>query len=173
MYDLNPKWSVGIGFTNLQFSASATKRQVNSSTFSVRVKYNFVPSTKPFVPYLQVGYNFLNNIDLSLGQFTNTFGQRQEQFSGSTTTYLGVSFNLGAEIRLSNPFRFVVSSGLNKVNLTSDDNILSTAFYNNPSRTSNDPVNTKPPTAVNGVGFWSYTAGLKYYFGRTKKKRNF
>lgn len=161
-------FSLAAVYRSVSFSSSASDRHTQANSFGVQAKFNFIRNTKPIVPFIQTEYMFSNALKLSQGAVTSpTYpNQKQPAFSNySVSTTLGIGVDLGTEIKISDPLSFIVLAGYHGIQLTNNDD---KALFN-----SLNYGTYLKPVSFDGVFYIQITGGMKYYFGRQKKKRDF
>ncbi len=162
-------FSLGAVYRSISFSTSSSDRHTQVTSFGVQAKFNFIKNTKPIVPFIQTEYIFSNSSKLSQGAVTSSAfpNQKQPAFSNySVSTTLGVGVDLGTEIKISDPLSFIVMGGYHGIQLTNNDD---KALFN----TLNYGSSYLKPGNFDGIWYLQITGGMKYYFGRQKKKRDF
>ena len=169
MWEASKIFSVGFLYQRISFSTSDSKRTAAGTNLGPVIKINFARNTRKIFPFFQLAYTFSNQTILSQEKVTSTRypSEIQPSFSNqSTSTDFGFMADLGAEVRITNSFNFIFTSGLHGFQLADDawaKNLLSTLSYGNYQK----------PDYLDGAFYIQISGGLKYYFGRQKKKRDF
>ncbi|MBS1544976.1 MAG: hypothetical protein JST14_15170 [Bacteroidetes bacterium] len=155
-------------FRSLNWTMNANHRTSSMNSVGLQFKFNFVRNTKKFVPFAQAEFMAINSNHLSQQKAASpTYPQQvQPAFEQSFTTNLGVGLDLGGEISISQPFSIVLKGGLHGVQIAVPDK-------DKDFTRSLDYGVYLPPGGLDGVVFAQLTAGIKYYTGRTKKKRDY
>ncbi|MBY0434667.1 MAG: hypothetical protein K2U26_11205 [Cyclobacteriaceae bacterium] len=163
MWEASEIVSVGMIYSTISFSADVG-RKLSATSFGPVFKVNFVRNTKRVIPFFLVGYTFSNNVKYSQEKATSTTyaAQVQPAFSGSGTTSLGLIGDFGAEIRLTKSIHALLTAGWRGFDLGS-------VSVNVPSY----GTGFQQPAGFDGTTFLQFDAGLKYYLGKGKKKRDF
>jgi len=167
MWEASKVIGVGVVYSSANLNSADHHRTMRTSSLGLQLKVNFVRNTKKVVPFLQAAYMFTNSNKMHQDKATSTIygSQTQPSFEITSSTGYGGSADLGVEIRLSEPWALLVLAGIHEVQLES------------PS--ANNAVNALnygsyiAPVSVDGVVWLQGSAGLKYYFSRNSKKRDF
>lgn len=164
-WEATPHFGVTLVYRNTDFKMSANHRTASSNSLGVQIKVNFVENTKKLVPFFQAEYMFMNSNHMSQETATSTSypSQTQPAYVLNFNTNLGIGGDLGLEYKLGPSLAAVVVGGFHGVQATDGNENLSTLNYGN----------YVPPTHIDGVFFLQFTGGLKYYTGRSKKKKDF
>ncbi|HRI79961.1 MAG TPA: hypothetical protein PLR06_10545, partial [Cyclobacteriaceae bacterium] len=112
------------------------------------------------------GYFFSNNYSITQGQATSTVYPTQVQpaFSVTGSGNVGLLAEFGAEVRLTSSIYFIANVGGRGIDIGGSLGKPTLPSYGS---------GYQQPTDFDGSFFLSYNAGLKYYFGKGKKKRDF
>ncbi len=170
---LNLTWEATsiLGISLVYHTSSQTmaesKRRMTSNSIGIQVKVNFVRNIQKVVPFFQAGYFFSNSntVKQEAAVSSKYPSQVMPAFEFKYSTTLGVSGDLGVEFKLSQPVSFVIQAGLHGVQLASEPDVNASSLDLGPSYRS--------PSNFDGAFWFQATGGVKYYFGKGKKKRDF
>ncbi|QOI96296.1 MAG: hypothetical protein HRU69_01860 [Flammeovirgaceae bacterium] len=165
-WEASNRVSLGLVYRYMQFSNSKNNRSSKDGGLGLRFKVNFISHEKKFVPYGQLQFMFFGNHIINQEQVTDSRGQVQPAFDESVKAKVGVGLDLGLEFKLTGGFYATISGGFHAVDLDEESGRAIEALYIG-------QVSNNTPDKIIGPMFIQFSGGLKYYFSKRKKKRDF
>ena len=99
--------------------------------------------------------------------------QAMPAFEQSYSTSLGLVADLGLEIKLSQPVSLVIQLGGRGAQFTGENSGVFAKSINVNTKNPSPNVQYKSISNFDGAFWVQATGGIKYYFGKSKKKRDF
>lgn len=159
-WEISDHFSAGLAFQMLNLTSEENFRTADITSLGVQFRVNLSSSQKQWVPFLQGAYYFSNAQTYDQKQTTQgTLTQPAIAATGSTS--LGFNFDFGLEYKIMKSMGLQFTVGLNGVDPIPDV----------PAGTDYSPYYT--PEHFNGGLSMTFAGGIKYYFGRGDKKRDF
>ena len=161
-------FGITLVYRNIDLDMPQSARKASSNGLGLQFKLNFISNTKRVVPFFQGEFLFTNYNTISQTSATSTKypAQTQPAFDASFSTNLGIGGDLGLEIKLTDSFRLLLMGGLHGVEWTAEQG-------NAVAGTLNYGAAYAAPNGFDGVFFTQFVGGVKYYLGKSKKKRDF
>lgn len=164
MWEVSNHFAAGLIYQNIQWTLTENQRKSDISSIGVEFRVNFSGSDKKIVPYFQGAYLFSNSNAVQQSQATGIGSQVQPSFSSAQSTSVGFGADLGIEFKITQSWGLQLTGGLHGIEAVSNDTFVKSLDYG---------VTVAKPQGFNGVFFIAFTGGVKYYFGRGVKKRDF
>lgn len=159
-WEISDHFSAGITFQMLNVSNPANFRKADITSIGGQFRVNFSSSQNQWIPFFQGAFYFSNSQKYTQDQATNG-SQTQPAISASGTTSIGFNADLGLEYLVTKSIGVQLTAGFS--GLQPIDEV--------PAGVSYSPYYT--PVHFNGGFYFSVCGGIKYYFGRGGKKRDF
>lgn len=161
-WEITDHFSAGLAFQMMNLSSSENFRTADITSLGVQIRVNFSSSENKLVPFFQGAYYFSNAQSYEQKQATNASGtQTQPAFTASGNTSVFFNADFGLEYKLSKSMGLQFTAGFN--GLQPIDEV--------PAGVDYSPYAN--PKHFGGGFSVSLAAGIKYYFGRGDKKRDF
>ena len=162
-----------IDLSSISYRLPSSKRTANSTHFGAGIKVNFISHEKPVVPFMQLQYMFINTSKLKQEDaYTVTGAYRQPQIEETFKTSLGVGVDAGVEFKLGTAVNIIPSFGFRLAAGT--NTAQSKEFLNDHMWTTTSPDGImQPDWFETEINHFHFRIGLKYYFSKRKKKRDF
>lgn len=167
MYEATPHFSVGLIFQDVDFTMEVNKRSGHSTSLGALIRVNFTSNEKKVIPFVQGAYMFTNTSTIKQELATSAIypTQTQPAYERTASTNLGIAADLGIEFKVGKAWALQVTGGLHGIQVVpSDDG----DFFKNLNYGS-----YVSPSDLDGVFFLAFQGGIKYYFGKGSKKRDF
>ncbi|HRI77929.1 MAG TPA: hypothetical protein PLR06_00210 [Cyclobacteriaceae bacterium] len=166
-WEFTPILSAGLFYKKVEFEMDENHRLSHFNSWGFNVKANFVDNNSKLVPYIQGSYifsvaSFVQQSDILSPSYPAQF---QPGFEKNFYTSMGFGGDLGLEIKLRKTLAFVIEGGYHTTQMMNSAESTFTANLNYGVYQS--------PTKLEGVNYFLFTGGLKYYIGKQKKKRDF
>ena len=161
-------FGITLVYRNVDLSMPQSARKASSNGLGLQFKVNFISNTKRIVPFVQGEFMFANSNTISQSAATSTKypAQTQPTFDASFSTNLGVGGDLGLEVKLTDAFRLLLMGGVHGVEWAGAEG---SSF----ASTLNYGAAYATPNSFDGVFYTQFAGGVKYYLGKSKKKRDF
>ncbi len=161
-WEITDYFSAGLAFQMMNVSSAENFRTADITSLGVQIRVNFSNSQNKLVPFFQGAYYFSNAQSYEQKSATNAAGtQTQPAFtvSGNTSTFFNADF--GLEYKLSKSMGLQFTAGFN--GLQPIDEVPAGASYSPYAQ----------PLHFGGGFSVTLAGGIKYYFGRGSKQRDF
>lgn len=166
VWEASNRVSLGLMYRHMKFSNSENKRTSKDSNLGLSFKINFTSHEKKVVPYGQINVVFFGNHKLNQEEVTDNRGQVQPAFEENVKVKFGAGVDLGLEFRLSGGLYALISGGFHAVDLSEESGEFIAPLYSG-------QVTNNTPDKIIGPLFLQFSGGIKYYFSKRKKKRDF
>jgi hypothetical protein len=161
-WEITDHFSAGLVYQMINFSSAENFRKADIVSLGAQFRVNFSSSQEQWVPFVQAAYYFSNSHTYDQQQATNPGGtQTQPAFHTTGTTTLAFNFDFGLEYKIMKSMGLQLTAGLNGMEPIADI----------PPGVDYSPYFT--PTRLDGGLSITFAGGIKYYFGRGGKKRDF
>jgi hypothetical protein len=171
LWEASKVFSTGLIYQSQSISTPVSKRHASTANLGVLFKLNFVKNNHTVVPFVQFAYTFINQSTVSQEAVTSTVYANQKQptlSDQSASSAEGLFVDLGTEVKLSPSTSIIFTGGVHGYHLALDNSSAALAMSS-----LNYGTNVQSPSTIDGTVFRQFNAGLKYYFGKRKMKRDF
>jgi hypothetical protein len=158
-WEISEYFSAGLGLKMVNFSMSDNHRTGEIVSFGPVFRVNFSSNTRKVVPFVEAAA-YLSNSHSQKQEQATSGAQTQPAFSANASSPIGLHVLFGVEFKVSKPMGIILQSGLNGVMPPDTYKGADYGVYENPRE-------------YEGGWFVTFGGGLKYYFGRGEKKRDF
>lgn len=172
-WEATKHFGIFLDFSSISYRLPESKRTANSTHLGAGIKVNFISYDKPVVPFMQLQYMFINTSKLKQEEAYNGTGSyKQPEIVETFKTSLGVGVDTGVEFKIGTAVNLVTGFGFRLVAGT--NSAQSKEFLNEYTWTTMNPAGVKPPDWFETeINHFHLRIGLKYYFSKRKKQRDF
>jgi hypothetical protein len=164
MWEVSDHFAAGLIFQTIQWSLDENKRKSDMVSIGAEFRVNFSSSRNTVVPYFQGAFLFSNSNHLQQDQATGIASQVQPAFSVNQSTSVGFGADVGVEFKLTKALGLQIAGGLHGTEALKDNEFVKALNYGS---------GVEQPQSIDGVFFYVFNGGIKYYMGRGGKKRDF
>jgi hypothetical protein len=163
---------LSLTFQSTHYNNHESQRSSSFNAIGPQVKWNIVKHTMKVIPFIQAGILFSPSSSVHQDAATSTINSTpgnpavQPAFDQAFSTSLVVGAEIGLEIKLSKFISLLVQGGTHGIRyaLGGEDTFTQKLNYG---------AQVQPPDGLNPVAYYTVTGGLKYYFNKSTKKRDF
>ncbi len=163
-WEVSKLFGVSLVYRNISFIMNDAYRKASNNSLGLRLHLNFRSHEKKFVPFIRGEYMFINSHTLKQETATGVDNQVQPSFELTFKSNLGIGGDLGAEVRLSPAIYLQVVGGFHGIQITGGKKVNFPLYVGS---------SIQQPVEISGTFFMQFSGGLKYYFSKRKKQRDF